>query len=143
MRPNAVRAFTLLELAIALAIAGVLAAFAIPSYRGQVARTHRVDAAAALYRAAQFVEATAPGSDQELPAGFDQAPSSGPAIYNLRLLASDNTNGGYAIEAEPTAAGPMRGDACGTFVLEATGRRSNRGGSGAGATTADDCWSDK
>lgn len=141
MRPNAVRAFTLLELAIALAIAGVLAAFAIPSYRSQVARAHRADAAAALYRAAQFVEAAAPASIQELPAGLDQAPSSGAAIYKLRLLAADNTNGGYAIEAEPADAGPMHGDACGTFALEATGRRSNRGGPGTGTTGTDDCWS--
>jgi type IV pilus assembly protein PilE len=141
MRPNAERAFTLLELAIALAIAGVLAAFAIPSYRGQVARAHRVDATAAVYRAAQFVEAAAPGSIQELPAGFDQAPLSGAAIYKIRLLAADNTNGGYAIEAAPTEAGPMHGDACGTFVLEATGRRWNRGGPVTGATATDDCWS--
>jgi type IV pilus assembly protein PilE len=77
-------AFTLLELVIALAIAGILTVFAVPTYRSQVARAHRVDAASALYRAAQFIEAGTPGdtgqSPSALPAGLDQAPAFGTAV---------------------------------------------------------------
>ena len=56
MKRPYVSAFTLLELMIVLAIAATLAVFAVPAYRSHIARTHRVDAASALYRAAQFIE---------------------------------------------------------------------------------------
>src|SRR6201996_2553307 len=92
-RPSTTRstsAFTLIELMIALAIAATLAAFAVPSYRNHVARTHRIDAASALYRAAQFVEGAASGGVPALPPGLDQAPQFGSAIYRLRVLPADD-----------------------------------------------------
>jgi type IV pilus assembly protein PilE len=127
-------AFTLLELVIALAIIAVLAAFGLPSYQSQVARGHRTDAASALYRAAQYVEWAARGSSgaATLPAGFDQAPQSGTPVYRLQVLAADDANGGYTLEATPIETGPMRDDPCGTFALDATGVRANRAVSGSG-----------
>jgi type IV pilus assembly protein PilE len=140
-------AFTLLELVIALAIIAVLAAFALPSYHAQAARGHRTDAAAALYRAAQYIESTPRGSGTSgtsgtsgvgglttLPAGFDQAPQSGTPVYRLRLLAADDVNGGYTLEATPVDTGPMRDDPCGTFALDATGLRANRTAASTGST---------
>ncbi|HEY1995532.1 type IV pilin protein [Paraburkholderia sp.] len=139
MKSNA-SAFTLLELVIALAIASILVMYAVPSYRSHVARSHRVDAASALYRAAQFIEAGTPGDTVPLPPGLDQAPSFGTAVYRLRTLPADDANGGYAVEAHPVESGPMRDDACGTFVLDATGLRSNRSVDGAVMGEADTCW---
>ncbi|MDE1183418.1 type IV pilin protein [Paraburkholderia sp.] len=149
-------AFTLIELVIALAIAAILAAFAVPSYRTHVVHTHRVDAATALYRAAQFVEAdtsagvsaTQGGASQNggvpvLPVGVDQAPSFGAAIYRLSILPADQTNGGYAVEARPSETGPMRDDACGVFILDATGLRTNRGPDGNAAADNMNCWNAK
>ncbi|CAB3766520.1 type IV pilin protein [Paraburkholderia humisilvae] len=148
-------AFTLLELVIALAIIAVLAAFAVPSYRAQVVRGHRTDAAAALYRAAQFVESAPRGGGAvTLPSGFDQVPQSGAAVYRLQMLPADAANGGYTLEATPTATGPMQDDPCGTFALDATGLRTNRASAGtpvdavaSGATTGNtpgvdsaQCW---
>jgi type IV pilus assembly protein PilE len=133
-------AFTLLELVIALAIAAVLVAFAIPSYHRQIMRSYRIDAASALYRAAQFVEAAAPGDPGTLPAGLDQVPAAGAAIYQLSVMPADDTNGGYALEARPAAAGPMRDDACGTFILDATGLRTNRTTDGSAPPDAVVCW---
>jgi type IV pilus assembly protein PilE len=143
MKGKSQRAFTLLELAIALAAAAILAAFAIPGWQTQIARGHRIDAVAALYRAAQFVDAQ-DVSMATLPAGFDQAPPAGAAIYRLRREAADDSNGGYAIVAEPVETGPMRDDACGAFVLDATGARSNQvvGGTVAAAMTQT-CWKDR
>jgi type IV pilus assembly protein PilE len=132
-------AFTLLELVIALAIAATLAVFAVPAYRSQIARTHRTDAAAALYRAAQFVETDASGERSVLPVGLDRAPQFGTVLYRLTVLPVNATNGGYTLEAVPAEDGPMHGDACGTFVLDATGLRSNRSGNPTGLA-ADECW---
>ncbi|ACC71616.1 type IV pilin protein [Paraburkholderia phymatum] len=137
MKPNT-HAFSLLELVVALAIAATLAAFAIPSYRDHIAKAHRTDAASALFRAAQFAESAVRADGAPLPAGLDQAPQGGKAIYRLRILPADDTNGGYALEAQPLETGPMAGDACGTFILDATGLRNNRGAAGA---NPDDCWS--
>jgi type IV pilus assembly protein PilE len=137
-------AFTLPELVVVLAIAAILAVYAAPLWQTQIARTHRVDAAAAVYRAAQFVAnlATAGAGNEvtTLPSGLDQAPQSGTAIYRLRVLPANDSNGGYAIEAEPVEAGPMNADSCGTFVLDATGLRSNRGHDGNEAPAVKDCW---
>ncbi|MFM0335392.1 type IV pilin protein [Paraburkholderia fungorum] len=132
--------FTLLELMIALAIGAVLVAFAVPSYRSHVARTHRIDAASALYRAAQFVEGATNDSAISLPPGADQAPQFGTRVYRLRVLPADETNGGYAVEAAPTETGPMRDDPCGVFTLDATGLRGNRSGANGVALTNGDCW---
>ncbi|WP_322049125.1 type IV pilin protein [Paraburkholderia sp. J67] len=136
-----VRAFTLLEMMIALAAAAIVAAFALPAWRGQIARGHRIDAVAALYRAAQYVDAQGV-SVTALPAGFDQAPPSGSAVYRLTLLAGDESNGGYAISATPVETGPMRDDPCGAFVLDATGVRSNDA-TGTSVPASRDCWKDR
>ncbi|MGV2291340.1 type IV pilin protein [Trinickia sp. YCB016] len=132
--------FTMLELVIALAIAAILAAYAVPSYRSHVARGYRIDAAAAVYRAAQYVEANAFAGLTTLPSGLDQSPQYGTAIYRLRLLPGDESNGGYAVEARAVDTGPMSDDACGAYMLDATGARSNRSVSKDGALSTDDCW---
>lgn len=133
-------AFTLLELAVALAAVAIVAAFALPSWRGQIARGHRIDAIAALYRAAQYVDMQTPAATT-LPAGLDQAPPSGRAVYRLRLLSGDESNGGYAIAASPVETGPMRDDACGVFTLDATGTRGNQPVTAeAVVSKAEDCW---
>jgi type IV pilus assembly protein PilE len=133
-------AFTLLELMIALAIAVTLAAFAMPSYRSHVARTHRIDAASALYRAAQFVEGAASDGVSALPPGLDQAPQFGTPIYRLHVLQADDANGGYSIEAAPGESGPMRDDPCGTFTLDAIGLRGNRTIGGGVTPASSECW---
>jgi len=82
--------FSLLELMVALAVAAIIATFAVPAYRTHVAKAHRVDAASALTRAVQFVETarlaqTSEGVDAiTLSAGLDQAPSNGATVYRRR-----------------------------------------------------------
>ncbi|RQH09944.1 type IV pilin protein [Paraburkholderia dinghuensis] len=131
-------AFTLLELAITLAAVAIVAAFATPAYRSQIARGHRIDAMTALYRAAQFVDMQTPAATS-LPSGMDQAPPTGTAVYRLRLLPADESNGGYAVAASPVESGPMYDDVCGTFTLDATGIRGNIT-TNASADSTGDCW---
>jgi type IV pilus assembly protein PilE len=131
-------AFTLLELAMTLAAVAIVAAFAVPAYRSQIARGHRIDAMTALYRAAQFIDMQTPAVTS-LPAGMDQAPPSGAAVYRLRRLPGDDANGGYAIAASPVESGPMHDDACGTFTLDATGLRGNQA-TRAAAMESGECW---
>ncbi|WP_250452216.1 type IV pilin protein [Caballeronia sp. ATUFL_M2_KS44] len=142
--------FSLLELMIALGVAAIIATFALPAYRAHVAKTHRLEAAAALMRAVQFVETARlaqTGTDAiALGAGLDQAPSSGTPVYRLTLLQESATNGGYTIEAAPIATGAMQNDACGAFVIDATGLRSNRLADGAAlldAAKSSACWTGK
>jgi prepilin-type N-terminal cleavage/methylation domain-containing protein len=75
------RAFSLLELVIAIAIVAVVAAYAVPTYVRHSARGHRMSAATALYQAAQFLEANGNSPNRSvgegLPPGLDQAPSQG------------------------------------------------------------------
>lgn len=55
---NTVRGFTLIELMIVMAIVGILAAVAYPSYNAHIVRTHRGAAQACLLEYAQLAERT-------------------------------------------------------------------------------------
>ena len=137
------KGFTLLELMITLGVAAIIATFAMPVYREQVARGHRLDAVTALYRAAQYVESARTVSSNDaaakLPLGYDQAPPLGTAAYVLRMLGESEQNGGYSIEAQPVDGN----DACGTYSLDATGVRSNRSLEKLTPPKVAACWSGK
>ncbi|AIT21667.1 prepilin-type N-terminal cleavage/methylation domain protein [Burkholderia thailandensis E254] len=142
-RSSRLRGFTLIEVVVALAIVAVLAAFAVPSYRSHVERGNRLTAIAALYRAAQYVDAFGDAPPAALPDGMNRAPDSGRVVYVLRITL-DDARGGYALEASPAADGAMQGDRCGVYVLHADGTRGNRAAGGAafdeGVPGADVCW---
>lgn len=134
--------FTLIELMIALAIIGILAAIAVPSYVEYIRRSHRSEARSVLLLTAQWMDrwrgengSSYIGADLAA-AGFTQSPQEGAAVYNIALVGVQvNT---YMLTATPVAEGPMDGDDCGVFTINEQGLRT-AAGQGSGALY-ERCW---
>ncbi len=116
------KGFTLIELMVAIAIIGILAAIAYPSYTEHVRSTRRAEVSAVLLEAAQVVERrysqTGAYTGAQIPA---RSPQSGDAAYNLVFANGAAGDGGYLITATAVSGGRMAGDDCATMSINALG----------------------
>lgn len=135
------KAFTLIELMIVVAVIGILAAIAYPSYQEHVRKARRADAQTALMELSQHMERyfTAKGTylngtaAPALPYSESPKEGSGTKFYNLGFASGSPTATTYVLQAVPKNG--MANDKCGTLTLSNTGLK----GQATTATTAE-CW---
>ena len=152
MKLQAVKGFTLIELMIVMAIVGILAAIAYPSYQEHVQKTRRGDCAGELALLANAMErhftlngvynnpvptlGNAAGDIFPATCPIDEA---GPAVaggrvyYNFTIVAGQLGATTYTIQAAPT--GIQTGDKCGNLTLTQAGVKGNSAG-----LPLTECW---
>ncbi len=132
--------FTLIELMIAVAIVGILAAIAYPSYQEQVRKGRRADAMAQLVTLAQAYERyytsnnTYEGFLDSVPAAQRNSPTQGTAYYVITRTQETRTS--FTLMATPQTAGNQSSDRCGKLTLNHLGQKNIVDAT----ATREECW---
>jgi len=141
------RGFNLIELMIVVAIVGIIAAFAYPSYQQQLQDTRRADCTGAMVGLGNAMERFYSVNGSYLGAATGGANTGAPAIfsttcpidgnnatYNITIQAAAAST--YLLNAAPT--GVQTGDKCGTLSFSNTGVKGVVGASA--GVSWQDCW---
>ena len=128
------KGFTLIELMIVVAVIGLLASIALPSYNAYILRSHRSEAKNYLQAVSQRLEQnytlsgrydkTQQGGDVDNAwiggMGMNVVPPGGPARYNISFAAAvspatNPTQGSFRLQAVPV--GAQAADTCGILLI--------------------------
>lgn len=129
---------TLIELMVAVAIVGILAAIAYPSYQAYVIRSNRTDATRALTVDAQALERCYSQNFTYLgcPTVTTTAISSPNGYYSVTIPAATLAASSYVITATPAAGSVQNKDGqCTSFSLDSSGTQTSTG-----TASAQTCW---
>lgn len=130
--------FSLIELMVVVAIAGILAVVGYPLYRKQVLKSHRTAAKSALLDLASREESYFSTNNQyatlsqlgyaSLSNGALQVPSASETYYDVTVKVTTTP---AAFTGTATPVGTQAADSCGSFTLNSAGVQ---------AATGSNCW---
>ena len=130
--------FTLIELMITVAIVGILATVAYPSYNSYVISSNRSDAYTALYNMSALQERYYIQNNTYAPAAkIAQVGGSATkqGLYTISITAASSS--AFSLKATPVAGKAQAKDAeCTTLTLSSTGAKGSTGT----RSSALDCW---
>ena len=123
--------FSLIELMIAVAILGIIAAVAYPSYTGYVQDARRAEGQGAMLEAAQWMERqfTVDGTYRTSANGVRDVSAFNTEFYNITVSAS--TASTFTIQGAPT--GAQGSDSCGNLTITNIGVKAD-------SDANQDCW---
>lgn len=122
MRASRASGFTLVELMLVVAIIGILASIALPSYNEHVRKARRTAGAACAAAVAQQAERYYTTNLRYTGFAADTSICEPKALEYYNILVATPTNRSYTVSASPI--GAQSGDSCGVLSVTQTGAKS-------------------